>query len=136
MLRFECRKIDSSPIQSRRSPGLQSTPIEANLTNAVSQHYRSRFPVPARSEALFADVNKPIQESAGSQDDCAGRNAPAVQQLNSRDPAISKEDFSDFSLFDKEIGCLLQNPAHHIAIAGFVRLRPRRPHRWTPTRVQ
>ena len=81
-------------------------------------------------------MNQAIEKGARRENHGRCGNPAAVLQLQPRNAPAFKENLDNFGLFDEQIRRPLQNPAHHIAIAGFVFLRARRPDGGTAARIQ
>ena len=85
-------EVDALAIEPRRRPGLQPAPLEAERLQRFGEVARRRLAGASRRVLLGADVNQPVQERAGRDDERAARVRIAVLQRQSDDAAVLDEN--------------------------------------------
>src|SRR6185369_16472851 len=68
---LKARPINRSPVQPRRSPGLQPPLAECNLADLSGKRNRCPLPSPAARDHFLPHEHARIEESPRRNDDCA-----------------------------------------------------------------
>src|SRR5262245_38570072 len=79
-LTLEAREVDRLPLQTRRSPCLQSSQLKAKPLKAPGQPLRSRFSHAPAFGLLIAGVHEGAQECACGDDNGAAIDPPAIRE--------------------------------------------------------
>ena len=99
-------EIDAVAIESRRRAGLQPAPLEAERLQRLGELVRRRFAGATGRTLLRADVNEPVQERAGGDDERAASVVVAVLHADAGDGSRGDKNTSGFSNqpFDVRLG--------------------------------
>src|ERR1035437_9869991 len=92
-LYFKFRPVDTAPVETRRSAGLQAAAAQAERLQRFAQQYRIGLAAAPRGILLLAAVDEPVQKCSGSDDDGLRGDGASIAQLYAKNscqwPVIS-----------------------------------------------
>jgi len=128
-LHLQRRPVDGAPIQPCRGSSLQARQREAGAGQRRRQTVGRRVTHPAGRPALLAAMDQAAQEGAGGDDDGTRADTAAVGQHQSGHPALADQQILGRAGQQGQIGGLVQQRPHGLAIELAVGLGARPLHR-------
>src|ERR1051325_11369138 len=113
-------------MQTRWSPGLQATHLEAVLSKRLGQLRRGRLAVTPRRSLFAADVDQSIQERSGRDDERTAFVTVAVLHREPDDPIADRQNSTGFAEQPGDVGFLFQRACDPPRIEPLISLRARR----------
>lgn len=107
VLRRQPAEVDGAAVDARGRAGLEPGHLEPGLVQLLRQVGHGGLPRPATGEAgLRADVDAAAEEGPGGDDHGLGGEAPALDRLDTGDPATPVEQEARYRPLDHEEGAV------------------------------
>ena len=135
-LDLEPRPVDGRPVEPRRRAGLQPAEREAGRVQRIRQFDRRLVADPAGRRALFAEMDHPLEEGAGGDDQRRAGQLPAVGEFEAADRAVVDDEAARLGFDHRQVLGLDDQPLHRQAIELAVGLGARPLHRRTLAAVE
>jgi alkyl hydroperoxide reductase subunit AhpC len=136
MLLDHHREVDGLAVEPWRRAGLQPPDRQLQLAQARRQRNRGRIAHATAGVVRQADVNQPVEESAGGQDDGARSKAHPELGHHAGDAIAVEHQVVTGLREERQIRLVLEAAANRLPIQHAICLRTRRAHRRALARIE
>ena len=129
-------EIDAVPMQPRRRAGLQPSHHESARPDRLCQLARRRLAVTSGSMLLGPDMKPAVEKRPRGDNKRLALIAIAVFHHKSDHALVLNEDSTRGANQPRDVGFAIDRVGDPRGVPALVRLRSRRPHRWTAASVE